>query len=387
MASGTNQSTSNGASSSGGVYLNLTNYAGNSNSLEVSSYVKLLGTSPVSVTSDVNGNITIAVATMTGATVSAAGTAGLVPAPEARGSNTAAPRYLDNTGSWSVPANNNVYHTDGSWNTGGDLLTYTATTNGSSASADRLSFTLNKASEVDPTWTDISTRSTTYGVIKGGLDRSVKISSDGVLTVPWLAGASSAAAGRGGLVPAPAAGDQVKYLRGDGAWVTPPNDDTHWTTYLVVTDATTDNLDKSGSISNGSVFINLVDSKSTGRVIESTHKIYGSAGIEVVGVVPTGVSRTDIEIKHVLGASVTGNSGADYIGTSSAQTITLNANSQFNIPSFKYDAQGHIRDVGQTTLKLGTVTTVADFAPENGGVQIATVFGQAIYTGIVWGVL
>ena len=36
-------------------------------------------------------------------------------------------------------------------------------------------------------------------------------------------GATSSAAGSAGFVPAPAAGNQSKYLRGDGTWATPPN--------------------------------------------------------------------------------------------------------------------------------------------------------------------
>ena len=40
-------------------------------------------------------------------------------------------------------------------------------------------------------------------------------------TVPALSGASSSAAGKAGLVPAPAKGDEGKFLRGDGTWKTP----------------------------------------------------------------------------------------------------------------------------------------------------------------------
>lgn len=45
-----------------------------------------------------------------------------------------------------------------------------------------------------------------------------------------MTGATSAAAGAAGYAPAPAAGAQAKYLRGDGTWQTPPN-----TTYSPVT--------------------------------------------------------------------------------------------------------------------------------------------------------
>lgn len=37
-----------------------------------------------------------------------------------------------------------------------------------------------------------------------------------------MTGATASAAGKAGLVPAPAAGTQAKYLRGDGTWQTPP---------------------------------------------------------------------------------------------------------------------------------------------------------------------
>lgn len=46
-------------------------------------------------------------------------------------------------------------------------------------------------------------------------------------------GATSSAAGGTGLVPAPAAGQQTRYLRGDGTWQTPPN-----TTYSNATTST-----------------------------------------------------------------------------------------------------------------------------------------------------
>lgn len=63
------------------------------------------------------------------------------------------------------------------------------------------------------------------------------------VNVPWtdtdttykvMTGATISAAGQAGLVPAPAAGKQGRYLRGDGQWIIPPN-----TTY---SQATADNL-------------------------------------------------------------------------------------------------------------------------------------------------
>lgn len=50
-----------------------------------------------------------------------------------------------------------------------------------------------------------------------------------IVNVPAMTGASSSAAGSQGVVPAPAAGKQDKFLRGDGSWEAPEN-----TTYGVV---------------------------------------------------------------------------------------------------------------------------------------------------------
>lgn len=67
-------------------------------------------------------------------------------------------------------------------------------------------------------------------------------SGNAFVNVPWtdtnttytnMGAASASAAGKAGLVPAPVAGAQVKYLRGDGTWATPPN-----TTYAVANEST-----------------------------------------------------------------------------------------------------------------------------------------------------
>ena len=66
--------------------------------------------------------------------------------------------------------------------------------------------------------------------------QSSYLRGDGTWAVPTnttysdMEGATSSAAGTHGLVPAPAAGAQSKYLRGDGTWQTPPN-----TTYSLAT--------------------------------------------------------------------------------------------------------------------------------------------------------
>lgn len=62
-------------------------------------------------------------------------------------------------------------------------------------------------------------------------------------TYSAMKGATSSAAGSAGLVPAPAAGKQTSFLRGDGTWVVPTN-----TTYSNMTGATASAAGKAGLV-------------------------------------------------------------------------------------------------------------------------------------------
>lgn len=107
---------------------------------------------------------------------------------------------------------------------------------------------------VNVPWTDNNTTynqatADTLGLVKigyttSGKNYAVSLDSNGKMyvNVPWtdtnttysnMGAATSSAAGKAGLVPAPAAGAQGKYLRGDGTWQTPPN-----TTYAVANEST-----------------------------------------------------------------------------------------------------------------------------------------------------
>jgi len=100
--------------------------------------------------------------------------------------------------------------------------------------------------------------STTIGGIKIGYVNTskkypVQLDSSGkaYVEVPWtdtnttyniMTAATSSAAGNSGLVPAPPAGAQTKFLRGDGTWQVPTN-----TTYNLVGAKDTQGLIKNGS--------------------------------------------------------------------------------------------------------------------------------------------
>lgn len=169
---------------------------------------------------------------MGGATSSAAGSAGLVPAPTA-GKQTS---FLRGDGTWVVPTNT-TYAKANTSTLGLVMIGYAE--NGKNYPVE-----LDSSGKmyVNVPWTDTNT---TYGVVGAngsiGLVKngSTVTSTSGYTACPIVGGipyykdtnttyanmkaATASAAGAAGLVPAPAAGKQTSFLRGDGTWVVPTN--------------------------------------------------------------------------------------------------------------------------------------------------------------------
>lgn len=169
---------------------------------------------------------------MGAATSSAAGKAGLVPAPAAGAQG----KYLRGDGTWVVPTNT-TYAKASTSTLGLVMIGYTE--NGKNYPVE-----LDGSGKmfVNVPWTDTNT---TYGVVGAngstGLVKngSTVTSASGYTACPIVSGvpyykdtnttyanmkaATASAAGAAGLVPAPAAGKQTSFLRGDGTWVVPTN--------------------------------------------------------------------------------------------------------------------------------------------------------------------
>ena len=169
---------------------------------------------------------------MGAASASAAGSAGLVPAPAA-GKQAS---FLRGDGTWVVPTNT-TYAKANTTTLGLVMIGYSE--NGKNYPVE-----LDSSGKmyVNVPWTDTNT---TYGVVGAngstGLVKngSTVTSASGYTACPIVGGipyykdtnttyanmkaATASAAGAAGLVPAPAAGKQTSFLRGDGTWVVPTN--------------------------------------------------------------------------------------------------------------------------------------------------------------------
>lgn len=152
---------------------------------------------------------------------------------------------------------------------------------------------------VNVPWTDSNTTYTqatsdNLGLVKIGYSANGKnypVALDGngkmYVNVPWtdtnttytnMGAASASAAGKAGLVPAPAAGAQAKYLRGDGTWQTPPN-----TTYSNMGGATSSAAGSAGLVPAPAAGEQTSFLRGDGTWVVPTNTTYGLASTTANG--------------------------------------------------------------------------------------------------------
>lgn len=192
------------------------------------------------------------------------------------------------------------------------------------------SYTLGKSVPADALFTDH-----TYGNMKG---------------------ATSSSAGSAGLVPAPNIGEQLKFLRADGAWVIPTN-----TTYSVGTSSylgITKLYTETGSATDGTMTQNAITSALNGK--SPTSHTHNYAGSSSAGGAATSANKLSTPRK-IGNASFDGTADitlsqmglnvpveitkANYLAKKKAGT--LNANTYYNVID-EYDSANVINDSSVT---------------------------------------
>ena len=126
-----------------------------------------------------------------------------------------------------------------------------------------------------------------------------------------MKGATGSAAGTHGLVPAPAAGANTKFLRGDGTWQNTPNTDTHYSAKNVISNSST-GQSNAGNASNP--FLNLIEN----GAVRSSHQIKGGGSTTVT---------TDANGNLVISST---NSTYDLSGYLKKTDVTAIANSEID---------------------------------------------------------
>lgn len=262
-----------------------------------------------------------------GATSSAAGGSGLVPAPSAGASN----RYLRSDGTWAVPPDTNT--------------TYTLSSFGITATAAEL----NKLDGVTATATEINYLDGVTSSIQTQLNSKASSSHS-------HSNASTSAAG----FLRQLSGSTTQYLRGDGTWATPPDTNTTYSTFKGATTSAAGSTGLVPAPTSGSA-TRYLRSDGTWQVPPDTNTTYtGSDGISVSG---TTISHSNSITAGNAGP--TANSSPSFGGS-------------FTVPYIVYDARGHITSRTNRSITLPTPLTSLSSATSNTSVLGAKIVADSL---------
>ena len=170
-----------------------------------------------------------------------------------------------------------------------------------------------------------------------------------------MTGASAGDAGTSGLVPAPAAGDQGKFLQGDGTWATP----TAATAWGNITGTLSDQTDLQSALNAKQDTLTAgTNITITSNTISATDTTYtGSDGITL-----TGTNFTNSGVRSVASGTTNGTINVNTGGTTADVAVTGLGSAAYTASSaYATSAQGGKADTAVQPGDLATVATSGDY--------------------------
>ena len=265
---------------------------------------------------------------MTAATASAAGTHGLVPAPAAGKQYS----FLRGDATWQTLSKSTVGLSNVNNTADADKSVKYAASAGSASSATTATTAtklgsatigsgtqpvyLNAGAATASTSTVGSATQPVYmnkGVLTAGtytLEKSVPSNAVFTDTNTWIAlkGATTSAAGTAGYVPAPAAGAANRYLRSDGTWTVPPDNNTTYSTGTSTYSGTTKLYTGTGTATDGTMTQSAINTALAGKVssFTATASVDEAVGTPSVTVTKSGTTTAPsyaFAFKNLKGAA------------------------------------------------------------------------------------
>lgn len=180
-------------------------------------------------------------------------------------------------------------------------------------------------------------------------DGTWSVPPDNNTTYSDMKGATSSAAGTHGLVPAPASGKQTSFLRGDGTWVIPTDTNTHYASGTIVNNSKTATTNTTSALTNGNVYLNHIENGS----VKNSHKISGSGATTVTSDASGNIVISSTDTNTTYGTASTSAAG---LMSASDKTklngIATNANN-YSLPTATSSTLGGVRTTSSVTSVSG----------------------------------
>ena len=205
----------------------------------------------------------------------------------------------------------------------------------------------------DNTWAVPDYTTDSGGTVTGVSGTAPIVSSGGTtpaISISNMGGASSGSGGSAGAVPAPVAGDQVKFLRGDGTFATPSGSYTSWT--LSDGSNTTAISDGDTATFSGGTYLTSTESSGTLTIAHDTTTRNDTTSTDTVG---SGGSFTKVD-------SITTNA-TGHVTAINVETITMGSFDDYSSWTLAGDGGS------SQTISSGNTATIA------GGTNITTTAG------------